>query len=143
MRRERADTDLELSFTFSLVVLTRAFLAGSLLAAMRLGSNCYHVMSNSLFPDSYPASRIHCFLVFSFQLPFKLIRTCCQFAVDTFLFLTRAFEIQTDRLFLARRPGLVIVYKKEKTCRIVDFAFPVDHIIKESEKKNKYLHLAR
>ena len=31
--------------------------------------------------------------------------------------------------------------KKERTCRIVDFAIPVDHIVKlkENEKKDKYL----
>ena len=33
------------------------------------------------------------------------------------------FEIQTDHLISAKRPGLVIVNKKKKTCRIVDFAF--------------------
>ena len=35
--------------------------------------------------------------------------------------------------------------KKEKICKIVDFAVPVDHriILKESEKKDKYLDLAR
>ena len=32
-----------------------------------------------------------------------------------------------------------------KTCRIVDFTIPVDHTvkIKESEKRDEYLHLAR
>ena len=35
--------------------------------------------------------------------------------------------------------------KKKRTCKIVDFAVPVDHRIKlkESEKKDKYLDLAR
>ena len=35
--------------------------------------------------------------------------------------------------------------KKKKICKIVDFAFPADHRInlKESEKKDKYLDLAR
>ena len=35
--------------------------------------------------------------------------------------------------------------KKEKTCRIVDFAFPADHRVKlkEYEKRDKYLDLAR
>ena len=35
--------------------------------------------------------------------------------------------------------------KKERTCRIVDFAVPVDHRVnlKENEKKNKYPDLAR
>ena len=54
------------------------------------------------------------------------------------------FEIQTDHLILARRPDLVIVNKK-RTYRIVDFAVPVEHKEKqkESEKRNKYLDLAR
>ena len=45
----------------------------------------------------------------------------------------------------ARRPGLIIINKKKKICKIVDFAVPVDHRIKlkESEKKDKYLDLAR
>ena len=35
--------------------------------------------------------------------------------------------------------------QKKRTCRIVDFALPADHIVKlkESEKKYKYLDLAR
>ena len=34
---------------------------------------------------------------------------------------------------------------KKRTCWIVDFAVPADHRVKlkESEKKDKYLHLAR
>ena len=54
------------------------------------------------------------------------------------------FEIQTDHLISARRPDLVIIRKK-RTYRIVDFAVPADHRgrIKESEKRDKYLNLAR
>ena len=54
------------------------------------------------------------------------------------------FEIKTDHLILARRPGLVIINKKERTCRIVDFAVSADHWVKlkESEKRDKYLDLA-
>ena len=54
------------------------------------------------------------------------------------------FNIQTDHLILARRPDLVIINKK-RICKIVDFAVPADHRInlKESEKKDKYLDLAR
>ena len=39
------------------------------------------------------------------------------------------FEIQMDHLISARRPDLVIINKEKKrrTCRIVDFAVPVDH----------------
>ena len=46
------------------------------------------------------------------------------------------FEIQTDYLISARRPDLVIVKKMEKkrTCRIVDYAVPLD----QSEILRKY-----
>ena len=49
------------------------------------------------------------------------------------------FEIQTDQLISAKRPDLVIINKKKRTCRIVDFAVPADHRLKlqESEKKDK------
>ena len=58
------------------------------------------------------------------------------------------FEKQTDYLILTRRPDLIIVNKKrkeKKTCRIVGFVFPANHRVKskESEKKDKYLDLAR
>ena len=58
------------------------------------------------------------------------------------------FNIQTDHLIPARRPDLIIIKKKKKKkkiCKIVDFAVPADHRInlKECEKKNKYLDLAR
>ena len=55
------------------------------------------------------------------------------------------FNIQTDHLIPARRPDLIIINKKKRICKIVDFAVPADHRIKlkESEKKNKYLDLAR
>ena len=56
----------------------------------------------------------------------------------------RDFEIKTDHLIPARRPELVLIGKK-KTCLLVDFAVPADHRvkIKESEKINKYIDLAR
>ena len=55
------------------------------------------------------------------------------------------FDIQTDHLILTRRPDLIIINKKKRICKIVDFAVPADHKIKlkESEKKDKYLDLAR
>ena len=55
------------------------------------------------------------------------------------------FDIQTDHLIPARRPELIIINKKKRTCKIVDFAVPADNRIKqkESEKKDKYLDLAR
>ena len=49
--------------------------------------------------------------------------------------------IQTDHLIPARRPDLIIIKSK----KLVDFAVPADHRIKlkECEKKDKYLDLAR
>ena len=51
---------------------------------------------------------------------------------------------KTDHLIPARRPDLIKI-KKKRICKIVDFAVPADHRInlKESEKKDKYLDLAR
>ena len=55
------------------------------------------------------------------------------------------FNIQTDHLIPARKPDLIIINKKKKICKIVDFAVPANHRInlKENEKKDKYLDLAR
>ena len=62
------------------------------------------------------------------------------------------FDIQTDHLISARRSDLIIINKKKKkkkrkkkTCKIVDFAVPADHRtkLKECEKRDKYLDLAR
>ena len=55
------------------------------------------------------------------------------------------FNIQTDHLIPARRPDLIIINKKKRTYKIVDFAVPADHRIKqkECEKRDKYLDLAR
>ena len=55
------------------------------------------------------------------------------------------FNIQTDHLIPARTPDLKIINKRKRICKIVDFAIPADHRInlKESEKKDKYLDLAR
>ena len=55
------------------------------------------------------------------------------------------FNIQTDHLISARRPDLIMINKKKRNCKIVDFAVPADHRIKlkESEKRDKYLDLAR
>ena len=61
--------------------------------------------------------------------------------------LLRSFEIQADHLISARQLDLVVINKKKKKkiCRIVDFAVPADHKVKlkESEKRDKYLDLAR
>ena len=55
------------------------------------------------------------------------------------------FHIQTDHQIPARRPDLLIINKRKRICKIVDFTVPADHRInlKESEKKDKYLDLAR
>ena len=55
------------------------------------------------------------------------------------------FDIQTDHLISARRPDLIIINKKKRTYKIVDFAILADHRIKlkEYEKKDKYPDLAR
>ena len=55
--------------------------------------------------------------------------------------LLREFEI----LISARRPDLIIINKKERTCRIEEFAVPADHVVKlkECEKRDKYLDFAR
>ena len=56
------------------------------------------------------------------------------------------FNVQTDHLILTRRSDLIIINnKKKRICKIVDFAVLADHRInlKESEKKDKYLDLAR
>ena len=55
------------------------------------------------------------------------------------------FDIQTDYLISARRPNLIIINKKKRTCKIVDFAVLADHRIKlkECEKKDKYLNFTR
>ena len=55
------------------------------------------------------------------------------------------FDIHTDHLISARRPDLIMINKKKRICKIVDFTVPADHRIKpkECEKKDKYLDFAR
>ena len=55
------------------------------------------------------------------------------------------FDIHTDHLISARQPYLIIFNKKERDGRNLDFAVPTDHRVKlkESEKRDKYLDLAR
>ena len=54
------------------------------------------------------------------------------------------FNIQTDHLIPARRPDLIIINKKKRTCKIVDTIKLCHRIkLKEREKKDKYLDLAR
>ena len=42
---------------------------------------------------------------------------------------------QADQLILARRPLLIEINKKKRTCKIVDFAVPADHRIKLKESE--------
>ena len=55
------------------------------------------------------------------------------------------FSIQTDHIIEARRPDLVVVDKKERICKIIDFAVPGDSSIedKEKDKIEKYQDLGR
>ena len=55
------------------------------------------------------------------------------------------FELQTDHLILVKRSDLIIKNKGKKTNRYVDLLVPADHRVKlkESEKKDKYLDLAK
>ena len=50
------------------------------------------------------------------------------------------FDIQTDKLILARRHNLILIKKKKKrTCKFADFAVPADHSIKLKESELKKL----
>ena len=71
-----------------------------------------------------------------------ILRSYFQFLWSYF---KRVFDIHTDHLISARRPDLIIINKKKRTFKIVDFAVPADHRIKlkECEKKDKELDLAR
>ena len=53
------------------------------------------------------------------------------------------FDIHTDHLIPVRRPDLIIINKKKRTCKIANFAVLSDHRrkLKEFEKKVKYFDL--
>ena len=55
------------------------------------------------------------------------------------------FSIQTDHVIESRRPDLVVVDKKERICKIIDFAVPGDSRIEEKKKDKieKYQDLGR
>ena len=44
------------------------------------------------------------------------------------------FSIQTDHVIEARRPDLVVLDKKERSCKIIDSAVPGESRIEEKEK---------
>ena len=55
------------------------------------------------------------------------------------------FTIQTDHVIEAKRPDMIVVDKRNKCCKMTDFAIPYDSRIeeKEVEKVVKYQDLAR
>ena len=55
------------------------------------------------------------------------------------------FGVQTDHVMEARRPDLIVVNKKERSCKIIDFVVPGDSSIEEKEKDKieKYQDLGR
>ena len=55
------------------------------------------------------------------------------------------FSVQTDHVIEARRPDLVVIDKKERSCKIIDFAVPGNSRIEEKEKDKieKYQDLER
>ena len=57
----------------------------------------------------------------------------------------RDFSIQADHVIEVRRPGLVVVDKTDRSCKIIDFAVPGDSRIEEKEKDKieKYQELGR
>ena len=50
------------------------------------------------------------------------------------------FSIQTDHFKESRRPDLVVIDKKERSCKIIDFAVPADSRIEEKKKDQKENH---
>ena len=48
----------------------------------------------------------------------------------------KIIEIQMHQLTMARIPDLVLVNKKQRTCKIPNFAVPADHRVKLKESKN-------
>ena len=55
------------------------------------------------------------------------------------------FSIQTDHVIEVRRPDLFVVDKKDRSCKIIDFAVPGDSRIEEKQKDKieKYQELGR
>ena len=57
----------------------------------------------------------------------------------------KIISIQTNHVIEAQRPDLVLLDKKEGSCKIIDFAVPGDSRIeeKEKDKTEKYQDLGR
>ena len=47
------------------------------------------------------------------------------------------FDLYTDHLISTRRPDLIIINKKKRTCKILDFPVSTDHRIKLNECEKK------
>ena len=47
------------------------------------------------------------------------------------------FEIQTDHRILTRKPDVVLINKKKKTCQLTDFAVLSDHSVRIKAKREK------
>ena len=55
----------------------------------------------------------------------------------------RDFSIQTDHVIEVQRPNLVVVDKKDRSCKIIDFVVPGDSRIEEKEKERKTSRLGK
>ena len=55
------------------------------------------------------------------------------------------FNIQSDHAIQHRRPDIVVLYKTERKCHLIDIAVPGDKRIelKEKEKIDNYIELRR
>ena len=53
------------------------------------------------------------------------------------------FSIQTDHVIEARRPDLVVVDKKDRSCKIIDFASRGESRIEEKQKDRKISRLGK
>ena len=54
------------------------------------------------------------------------------------------FSVETDHVIEAQRPNLVVIDKKERSCKIIDFVFPGDSRIEEEKDKiEKYQDFGR
>ena len=53
------------------------------------------------------------------------------------------FKIQTDHVIQHKRPDIVVLYKTERKCHLIDIAMPGDKMIelKEEEKIDSYSEL--
>ena len=55
----------------------------------------------------------------------------------------RDFSIQTDHVIEVQRLNLVVVDKKDRSCKIIDFVVPGDSRIEEKEKERKTSRLGK